>query len=273
MEKLVNTHAISSSYQPQSTPFRDQHKIHLYVLLVLFMFSQTACEWKPPRRPHKKVAINEPSTSNHSSKVTPNKRELTRPKKTTLKTTTKEKTTGKVTADKTSSKQTPSPTTNDPKSVKVVQKEVPKEILIENTQEPIPPKEKTELEKLEEQDYLMTIDPDGPPLIHIKELVVATKVRKRQPRGIKRIFQKQDKEVLAFLRVRNFEKEQKIKLKWIYQNEVVQQDRLKIGISPRWRTWSSLKFNKKRKRFGLWRIEVSAGNGKLLGSKQFLHKK
>ena len=127
-------------------------------------------------------------------------------------------------------------------------------------------------DRLKAKDRLLTIDPEGPPLIHLKELTVAQGVISREPRGARRIFKDNEREVLAFLRVRNFERIQKVELSWIFQGEVIQRDRLKVGISPRWRTWSIFRFDRTLKRFGEWTLRVSTGEGKLLGEIHFIRR-
>ena len=125
-------------------------------------------------------------------------------------------------------------------------------------------------EPLKSKHYLLTIDPEGPPLIHVKELTIAKEVRRREPKEASLVYDAKTKQVTTFLRVRNFERTQKIQLKWIYKDEVIQLDRLQIGISPRWRTWSSLRFNLQEKRYGEWKVEVSTGKGKVLGFTHFI---
>ena len=92
------------------------------------------------------------------------------------------------------------------------------------------------------------------------------------PKDAQRLINQRQKQVISYLRVRNFEKPQKIQIKWIHNEEIVQLDRLQVGISPRWRTWSSLRFNKTKKRLGEWRVEVSTGAGKLIGLTHFVRK-
>ena len=134
--------------------------------------------------------------------------------------------------------------------------------------EPLSPEE-----ELRQRDYLLTIDPDGPPLIHLKELTISSDVVNRAPKDTQSFIDRRQKHVFTYLRVRNFEKPQKIQIKWIYNEEIVQLDRLQVGISPRWRTWSSLRFNKTKKRLGEWRVEVSTGEGKLIGLTHFVRQK
>ena len=228
------------------------HKLISHLIILLFSLNFLGCEWKPPRRPVKELVNKEQAVPKYVETISS---EASMPL-----------------VSKTGSQKATPQQTNTPDPLQSKPKQNDKQVKRSSSKEELAG-EKTDQIDSGKSDFLLTIDPDGPPLIHIKELIMATKVKKREPKGIKRSFLKKDREVLAFLRVRNFEKEQKIKLKWIYQEEVVQQDRLKIGISPRWRTWSSLKFNKKRKRFGDWRIEVSTNKGKLLGVAHFTREK
>ena len=108
-------------------------------------------------------------------------------------------------------------------------------------------------ESLYARDRLLVIDPNGPPLIHLKEVSVAEDVRRRKPIRADRVFTSNLKQILLYLKVRNFEAPQKIELKWMYQDQVVQRDRLNIGISPRWRTWSTLSLATQNKKIGEWR--------------------
>ena len=120
------------------------------------------------------------------------------------------------------------------------------------------------------RDYLLKIDPHGPPLIHVKKFVIAKDVKRRRPRGVSKTFSSDSKQVMVFLSVRNFETPQKIQLKWMYQGQVMQRDRLRIGISPRWRTWSFLQLSRHKRRLGEWRVEVETVQGqKLLGVTHF----
>lgn len=111
-------------------------------------------------------------------------------------------------------------------------------------------------ESLYARDRLLVIDPNGPPLIHLKEVSVAEDVRRRKPIRADRVFTSNLKQILLYLKVRNFEAPQKIELKWMYQDQVVQRDRLNIGISPRWRTWSTLSLATQKKKIGEWRVEI-----------------
>jgi len=141
------------------------------------------------------------------------------------------------------------------------------------TSQVIPKKPLTLTEKLKLKDYLLTIDPDGPPLIHIKKLIMAKSVRRRRPVGASNIFKGDIKQVLVFLKVRNFEGPQKIQLKWIYDDQVIQRDRLRVGASPRWRTWSTMLLRKVHRKFGEWRLEVETVRGeKNLGVVHFVIK-
>ena len=236
---------------------------HLFIVFISLM--GIACEWKPPRRPIKKIS-----------------------EKLALSTESKQQDLSQETDQKPQSKNVPDKYVNpsepvtqsvqptqDSKSLKLAEKNTEKntekqaEQIAESQAEP-----QTEILSLEQQlrerDYLLTIDPDGPPLIHLKEFTIALDVVNREPKNEQNVISSRQKQVFAYLRVRNFEKPQKIQIKWIHQDEIVQVDRLQIGISPRWRTWSSLRFNKTKKHLGEWRIEVSTGSGKLIGLTHFV---
>lgn len=213
--------------------------------LLIIPLLMIACEWKPPRRPVKTSLLKQDDSKQAKGAVNKSN-------------------TNESIQNLDSSPVVKSNTDSQTKS-KTEQK----------TQLTNPPKPQvTELLSQEEQllqrDYLLTIDPDGPPLIHLKEFTIAVSVVNRMPKDAQRLINRGQKQVFAYLRVRNFEKPQKIQIKWIHNEEIIQLDRLQVGISPRWRTWSSLRFNKVKKRLGEWRVEVSTGAGKLIGLTHFI---
>ena len=217
-----------------------------YLVFLVVSLLVIACEWKPPRRPIKNSLL-----SQADSKKT---------KDTTIKPSPKEN----------------PPNKSKPKPLLIIEPKIdskPDQTESVNTipqtkvYEPI-----SQEDQLLQRDYLLTIDPDGPPLIHLKEFTIALNVVNRMPKDAQRLINQRQKQVISYLRVRNFEKPQKIQIKWIHNEEIVQLDRLQVGISPRWRTWSSLRFNKTKKRLGEWRVEVSTGAGKLIGLTHFVRK-
>ena len=205
-----------------------------------------ACEWKPPRRPMKTSLLSQADSE--------------KTKDTTIK---------------------PSPKENSPNKVKAKPQLIIEPIInsksdqtesVNNRPQPQIFELGSQEDQLLQRDYLLTIDPDGPPLLHLKEFTIAVNVVNRMPKDAQRLINRKQKQVISYLRVRNFEKPQKIQIKWIHNEEIVQLDRLQVGISPRWRTWSSLRFNKTKKRLGEWRVEVSTGTGKLIGLTHFVRK-
>lgn len=266
---------------------------HLYVLF--FSLLNGACEWKPPRRPvhnqqelHTKKAVLNTEVDKERIKV----KLPTIPTKISEESNTLSQ---KVKADRSSDflqASTNRPDVQDKNhsvtaqvkakiappidpSLPTSATETPSLISSINKNDSkaksskLTPQQSLE-ERLQSLHYLLTIDPDGPPLIHIKELTIAKSVYRREPKEASLIYDVKTKQVTTFLRVRNFEKTQKIQLRWMYKNEIIQLDRLHIGISPRWRTWSSLRFNIQEKRYGEWRVEVTTGKGKLLGVTHFV---
>ena len=227
---------------------------YLWVTSLTF-FGVLACEWKPPRRPK----IDKQKTSADQLKgvgvvltddfIFDEDDLLVTPKLKTSQSTTDQ--TERALESPDESKQ-PSQTERQPE----------RQASAETSLSPV--------EAIKSRDYRLTIDPNGPPLIHLKRLVIAKSVRRRRPRGVSRIFKDTTKQVVLFLKVRNFEAPQKIQLKWIYQGQVIQRDRLKIGISPRWRTWSLLQLGALDQKLGEWRVEVETVKGqKLLGATHF----
>ena len=216
----------------------------LSISLLFISLLCNACEWKEPRRPRKSTALSDSGSQAKKSQTldSPKSSANNSPKSTR--------------ATKAGSKARP------PKQVAQVTQ--PKAQIIEL----LSPEE-----QLRQRDYLLTIDPDGPPLIHLKELTISSDVVNRAPKDTQSFIDRRQKYVFTYLRVRNFEKPQKIQIKWIHDEEIVQLDRLQVGISPRWRTWSSLRFNKTKKRLGEWRVEVSTGEGKLIGLTHFVRQK
>ena len=86
------------------------------------------------------------------------------------------------------------------------------------------------------------------------------------------------KELIGFVRVRNFDRKQKITMRWSYlggaQPEERHVTRHTVGISPRWRTWSRLNVRRIKEDFGAWRLDVyrrkrGLKRGELIGRRHF----
>ena len=238
-----SSHYERRDQEQQRSNHRRNYRMRAFFSIVYGSCLLCSCEWKPPRRP---IKLSQSSDESRARKgdlgVSIQALEVDQGPSLEVKAETTAKTTAETTIS-----------------------------LSENGQEALQ-KEVGLEEQLAMKDELLTIDPDGPPLIHLKELTIAKGVASREPRGARRVFRDKEREVLAFLRVRNFERVQKIQLAWTFQGEVIQRDRLKVGISPRWRTWSTLRFDRQAKRYGEWRLEVSTGDGKLIGVTHFMRR-
>ena len=121
---------------------------------------------------------------------------------------------------------------------------------------------------VEEVDYLYTIEQDAPPELYLKSLQIGTSIKRRRLLGEGTKFGAQEKQLKAYLIVRNFDTPQHIAVRWFNENKLIKRDRLKIGVSPRWRTWTTLR---RPAQFGTgsWKIEVYSNKRKLLARTSF----
>ena len=119
-------------------------------------------------------------------------------------------------------------------------------------------------------EYMYVLPPKSDPQIYLKKMVIAKRVFKRRPRDVSKRFLAASKSpILGFISARNFDRPQRITLKWIHGKKVRQTDRLKIGISPRWRTWTKLHRKNRRRHAGAWKLEVYSSQKRLLGRTSF----
>lgn len=258
---------------------RRLRRVHHWILWVCVLSGSFGCEWKPPRRPVSTLSDHPISTekiaqssaddqleSPESSKRPSLNQEIAK------KVPRVEETVDEATVNSKAESQTLKPENQAPseKTVEISDR------LTVSSDHPVAHtsqgdfEEAIDVQDLVSQDEIAEIDPDGPPLIHLKELVIAEAVRNRQPHKPKRLFSTQDQKVTLFIRVRNFERPQKIRIHWIYGDQIVQSDRVKVGISPRWRTWTTLNLQRQAPKTGLWKIEVySASERRLLGRALF----
>lgn len=95
--------------------------------------------------------------------------------------------------------------------------------------------------------------------LFIKQIVLCTGVRNREPVNIVEMYTSNDKRAYCYVRVYNSRKSTIITFRWFYKNEHYHSMKAKVGISKSWRTYSSV-----RTKPGLWRVEVLDENGKLL---------
>ena len=262
---------------------------HMWMLIILLV----GCEWKPPRIPahllkdatvketkHSKPLVSKSKTAS-TDKSIEKKRVESEKRKEGSKLQKQDLKSGKAQHEiKKVNDAKPNPTLSTSKSVIRPQRWTLKKN--EATSKDLVEAQKGESSKNIEQsssltsdptasEYLYTLPPNSDPHIYLKQLVVAKKVIKRKPYGVTKEFSVNVKEpVVGFVTVRNFERPQRIKFKWVYKGKVRQINTLKVGISPRWRTWKELLGKHKRKRRGEWFLEVYSDRKRLLGRTTFI---
>jgi len=137
--------------------------------------------------------------------------------------------------------------------------------------------------ELGERDYLFSPPEDAEPQVYLKDLILTSRLKYKRPgpevnRVSLKLLTERKEELISFVRVRNFQGEQKIKMRWVYLGgevaELSHMTRHKVGISPRWRTWSKLTARRIKGRLGPWRVEVyrrARGEtiGELIGLRHF----
>ena len=248
------------------------HNRRLYFgLLFSLLLIGSACEWKPPRRPIKKEHPSKETLSSGRHTLTQSK--------------------GSISPEPAPPEEQPTPPeeSTPPEEPTLPEEPTPPEEPAppeEPTppEEPAPPKEPTSSEEPApvdpplpspndpslnlEEDYLFKIDPDGPHEVHLNQLTLSRLVLRRRPVDIRSSFKKRDQFIRLFLNVRNFEHTQRLTVKWIHNEEVFLQSRVKVKESPRWRTWSTLSL-KRIKKYGAWTVEVWSPKERLLGRKNF----
>jgi hypothetical protein len=134
----------------------------------------------------------------------------------------------------------------------------------------------------EGQDYLFTPPEDAEPQVYLKNLIISDRLRAKNPaRDLTTVslsaLERGSEELFGYMRVRNFKRPQRVTLAWVYLGgetpEARHTTRHKVGISPRWRTWSRLHTHRMKGRLGLWRVDVSrratGGGLELIGRRYF----
>lgn len=271
----------------------DRHTYHVIICLVTLSLG---CEWKPPRRAQsmqKKMlqAVNKEnaekhpaSTSNmtlqpkvdatvtqqktqpminqtvqYSSVQTPIIKEVKNAEVETAEVKTPEAKTAEV---KSAQGKTPEAKTVNLKGERI-QQASPVRLAQRST-------EVTNIKSIttEEIDYLHTIEQDAPPELYLKSLQIGTSIKQRRLLGKSKRFDAREKQLKAYLIVRNFDTPQHIIVRWFNENKPIKKNRLKIGVSPRWRTWTTLR---RPAQFGTgsWKVEVYSKTRKLLARTSF----
>ena len=132
-------------------------------------------------------------------------------------------------------------------------------------------------------DYLFTPPEDAEPQVYLKELTISSSLRYKRPGpaiqsvSVARL-KGRSKELIGFVRVRNFDQKQKVTMRWVYLGGSEPRERHvtrhTVGISPRWRTWSRLNVKRIKGDLGPWRLDVyrrkrGLKRGELIGRRHF----
>ena len=102
----------------------------------------------------------------------------------------------------------------------------------------------------------------------VVDLRMAREVRGREPVGVADHFKGPPERLYAYTVIRNnTERKVLIRWRWIQGDRVRGEYELEAGVSPRWRTWSSRRFDKTNT--GKWTVQVMAEDGRVLGQTSF----
>lgn len=103
--------------------------------------------------------------------------------------------------------------------------------------------------------------------LRVSELSLSTAIVNREPVDQLDEINAQMEQLWCFVRINNPTEEQQISFNWFFEGELYLNHQAKVGVSPRWRTYSYVTPNA-----GQWRIEVRDSTGKLLAEKAFIIK-
>ena len=98
--------------------------------------------------------------------------------------------------------------------------------------------------------------------LSVVESTTCLNVEKRIPEGVSTHFTTNSGAVWAYVRVNNPGNATHIQMLWKRDNEVRAQMRLRVGKSPRWRTWSRMRL--RQFDVGEWTVEVRDDDGLLI---------
>ena len=117
------------------------------------------------------------------------------------------------------------------------------------------------------------VELDGPPklsprpLLEVSQLSFARAVDKREPRELSDSFQADGQRVFAHLRLNSELSEGNVQIVFKRFDREYYRAKLRVGKSPRWRTWASISATPKNA--GSWTVDVEDESGKLLASRKF----
>jgi hypothetical protein len=101
----------------------------------------------------------------------------------------------------------------------------------------------------------------------LRSIAAGTDVKARRLIGEADSFTATGAPVWVHVAVNNPGEESTVTMVWSLEDEVVWQMDLKVGTSPRWRTWTRMRMPLSRT--GQWRVEVQDPAGNVLGDVQF----
>lgn len=92
--------------------------------------------------------------------------------------------------------------------------------------------------------------------LYVKEFVLAQDVVEREPVGIVQSYNMSDTRAWCFARLHNSDEMQDVYFKWYYEDQLYFEMNSKIGVSPDWRTYSSVGLQP-----GSWRVLLENKEG------------
>jgi hypothetical protein len=103
--------------------------------------------------------------------------------------------------------------------------------------------------------------------LSVSELSLSTAIVNREPVDQLDEISAEMEQLWCFVRINNPTVEQNISFNWFFEDELYLNHQAKVGVSPRWRTYSYVTPNA-----GRWRIEIRDATDKLLAEKAFIIK-
>lgn len=123
----------------------------------------------------------------------------------------------------------------------------------------------TNLSYLESNSTLNIADDDmSKDTLYVREFILAKDVVEREPVDIVDSYAMTDARAWSFARIHNSSVMQDVFFEWYYEDELYFEMNSKIGVSPNWRTYSSVGLQP-----GSWRVILKNQEGDTLDEIQF----